>query len=66
MATSGDNLVELQEGTMITNSVHHSMFPALLKAALEAKGRNERKSILINIGIENLNKCDVKVFIFGF
>ena len=66
MGISQDKLTELQEDTVVTNKVHHSVFPMLLRTALEAKCRNQRKNVLFEIGNEKLNKYDDKVLAYGF
>ena len=66
MGLCQDKLNELQEDTVVTSKVHHSLFPILLKTALEAKCRNQRKNILFEIGNEKLNKYDDKVLTYGF
>ena len=53
------SLPDLQEN--VPKSTKRLADPVLLKAALEMKNRNERKRLLLNIGIGNLNKLDEKV-----
>ena len=61
-----DKSHELREDSAVTDDVSHSLFPLLLKSVLEAKGKNERKKVILEIGNENLNNCDDKVFYVNF